>query len=349
MAGRLLDRGIGDDTMRLICPNCAAQYEVDDGVIPSDGRDVQCSNCGHAWFQPGAYAEPSEPSETSDWTGTEVSAPDDDIPEEETADILETVGESVGLAAEDQSTARAVGDDDRAQTDDLPEADTIGFDGAVGQDDESGTATTDPVEEAPPAPVSAPPVRQELDESVLSILKEEAERETEARRAEGSSLETQPDLGLVAAIGAMVKDDPTAQNDGMTDRAASQRDSHAEADDDMAQTRGPRRELLPDIEEINSTLSAKRGRTSEDPGGSGDAERTERRRSGFRRGFSLALLLTVLLLALYALAPAISTRVPALAGVLDQYVMAVNSGRLWLDELMKSSTEALRQDDAQGG
>ncbi len=37
--------------MRLICPNCDAEYEVDDAAIPDAGRDVQCSNCGHAWFQ----------------------------------------------------------------------------------------------------------------------------------------------------------------------------------------------------------------------------------------------------------------------------------------------------------
>ncbi|WP_457648661.1 zinc-ribbon domain-containing protein [Profundibacter sp.] len=40
--------------MRLICPNCDAQYEVDDSVIPSEGRDVQCSSCGHTWFQKSA-------------------------------------------------------------------------------------------------------------------------------------------------------------------------------------------------------------------------------------------------------------------------------------------------------
>ena len=38
--------------MRLTCPNCGAQYEVPDDVIPKDGRDVQCSNCGTTWFQP---------------------------------------------------------------------------------------------------------------------------------------------------------------------------------------------------------------------------------------------------------------------------------------------------------
>ena len=51
--------------MRLVCPNCGAQYDVPVEVIPEAGRDVQCSNCGHTWFQkrvsPGSAA-PSEPA-----------------------------------------------------------------------------------------------------------------------------------------------------------------------------------------------------------------------------------------------------------------------------------------------
>lgn len=37
--------------MRLVCPECSAQYEVADDAIPDAGRDVQCSDCGHGWFQ----------------------------------------------------------------------------------------------------------------------------------------------------------------------------------------------------------------------------------------------------------------------------------------------------------
>lgn len=36
--------------MRIICPDCDAQYEVPDEVIPEEGRDVQCSNCGTTWM-----------------------------------------------------------------------------------------------------------------------------------------------------------------------------------------------------------------------------------------------------------------------------------------------------------
>jgi len=37
--------------MRLKCPNCGAEYEVDSAMIPDPGRDVQCAACGHGWFQ----------------------------------------------------------------------------------------------------------------------------------------------------------------------------------------------------------------------------------------------------------------------------------------------------------
>jgi predicted Zn finger-like uncharacterized protein len=45
--------------MRLHCPNCRAQYEVPDTAIPPEGRDVECSNCGHNWFQAPESAEES--------------------------------------------------------------------------------------------------------------------------------------------------------------------------------------------------------------------------------------------------------------------------------------------------
>lgn len=73
--------------MRLTCPSCGAQYQIQDGLIPETGRDVQCSNCGHGWFeQPHApVAEPapeptpepaSEPDEIED-DAWEESLPDD--------------------------------------------------------------------------------------------------------------------------------------------------------------------------------------------------------------------------------------------------------------------------------
>lgn len=38
--------------MRLICPQCNALYDVSAEMIPPEGREVECSACGHVWHQP---------------------------------------------------------------------------------------------------------------------------------------------------------------------------------------------------------------------------------------------------------------------------------------------------------
>jgi predicted Zn finger-like uncharacterized protein len=37
--------------MILVCPNCAARYEVDGSKFPAEGRKVRCKKCGHVWHQ----------------------------------------------------------------------------------------------------------------------------------------------------------------------------------------------------------------------------------------------------------------------------------------------------------
>ena len=68
--------------MRLTCPNCGAQYEVPDQVIPLDGRDVQCSNCGGTWFQDHPDnpqpAQAHVPPEAEDDLWDDQGEPDDD-------------------------------------------------------------------------------------------------------------------------------------------------------------------------------------------------------------------------------------------------------------------------------
>ena len=48
--------------MRLTCPNCGAEYDVPDGMVPAAGRHVQCTACHTRWFARGARARPA-PSE----------------------------------------------------------------------------------------------------------------------------------------------------------------------------------------------------------------------------------------------------------------------------------------------
>lgn len=51
--------------MRLTCPNCAAEYEIADDLVPAEGRDVECSNCGQVWFQPSEQAGAAAPFDPS--------------------------------------------------------------------------------------------------------------------------------------------------------------------------------------------------------------------------------------------------------------------------------------------
>jgi len=69
--------------MRLTCPNCNAQYEVPDEVIPETGRDVQCSNCEKTWFQP-KHPETAQPEPAIDVAESEAAQPTDAV------DVTET-------------------------------------------------------------------------------------------------------------------------------------------------------------------------------------------------------------------------------------------------------------------
>ncbi|MEM6277649.1 MAG: zinc-ribbon domain-containing protein, partial [Pseudomonadota bacterium] len=180
--------------MRLECPNCDATYEVPDSVIPQEGRDVQCSNCGTAWFFNPSKATNSEPLET----------------EPEAA-----VAEPAKIAEEEPLATPTIEPEPAAEL----------------------YAKFEPEEEVAVA-ASAPPLpprpRKPLDASVTDVLREEAAFEARAR-AEDVGMEYQDDLPLV---------EPPS-------RPAPEPDQET-----IATVAGSRRDLLPDIDEINSTLRA---------------------------------------------------------------------------------------------
>lgn len=266
--------------MRLTCPNCGAQYEVPDGVIPETGRDVQCSNCGHTWFQ---------------------QHPDD---------MAGTPGDL-----------------------DLPETDLA----------EAGLQDIAPEPELEPEPeeeTAETPQRRQLDPSIAEVLREEAAREARAREAErGGGLESQPDLGL-----AEPEDEPTRRARQARERMARMRGEDPEdiLPETVSETEdaASRRDLLPDIDEINSSLRAasdRRPAEADDHDTPGSAvEATPKPRSGFRSGFLLALLIAAVLWVVYAYAGPISTKVPALKPVLGSYVTVVDQARGALDAQVKA-------------
>ncbi len=308
--------------MRLVCPNCGAQYEVDSRVIPEGGRDVQCSNCGHTWFQKPVGAETSE-----GLSAASESDPAEEVRAEAPAGPGEGAPESGAVSQEaSKEEAPAEVSAPRSEPESAPgqgpEQGSVPPADAGQQDPASGET---PAEDAPP---ERP--RRVLDESLRELLREEAEREARARARE--KIETQEDLGL---------HEPSAPGQRLIDsreRMARLRglDREEEAPAPASGDAGARRDLLPDIEEINSSLTSIGAEEIVDD----FAEPV--RQSGFARGFAVMLLLAGLAGALYLYAPLIGARIPAMAGPLEAYMGVVDAARGWLDEMVKQALAELQ-------
>lgn len=257
--------------MRLTCPNCGAQYEVPDDVIPNEGRDVQCSNCGTTWFQP-------HPSAVVEKAG---------LPDP--ADLRHAMQDPV--------------DGPETQDADLPDQ----------------------------TPTAAEPKRRSLDPEVQDILQQEAAHESRLRAEDSGGLETQPDLGL---------DDTTddAERRAREARTRMERLKGPDAEPSIeeavataaAQASTSRRDRLPDIDEINSSLRRSE-LTNSDQDMHADLEEPPQRKSGFARGFAIPLVIVAVLVLVYANAPRIADAVPAAGPALNAYVLFVDQMRVWLD------------------
>lgn len=327
--------------MRLVCPNCEAKYEVPEDAIPETGRDVQCANCGHAWYQMrprSAAAEtaaapvvPPAPAPVVEPEPEPAVVPVDEasVEVEAEAPVAEPLSDQTPEAMAEEPVVDEGPALEASELEDVADVTSAGDTVAEAVVVEEAAEVADAAPEAEAAEVSdlaaaAVPAAYAVDDSVLAILREEAEREALARRAEvAKPLETQTDLGIEAAIPATRK--PVAAVAAVAE---------VETDDKLAN----RRTRLPDVEEINSTL-----RPAE-AAGDGLADGlpvAAEGRSSFRSGFLMVLTVAILGSAIYGAADAIATAVPALAGPLKAYVGFVDSLRLQLDGLMQSATVAI--------
>lgn len=250
--------------MRLTCPSCNAQYEVDDAVIPRAGRDVQCSACGNTWFQyPREIALQMREADLDD---------DDD-------DDIEIDHEHEDESSETAGIAAALRDPDR---------------------------------------------KQRIDKKVLDVLREEADREMEERRRANSGIETQGDLGLSRPTRSKAAPQPIYGEDDPEEPDLPPLEDDID-DDQPEQAPKNRRNLLPNIEELSSTLA---------PGGEA-RELTEDLpeaaasggNAGFGKGITFVLLIALACVLVYIFAPLIANLVPALRGALITYVGLIDSAR----------------------
>lgn len=295
--------------MRLTCPNCDAQYEVPDDVIPAEGRDVQCSNCGNTWFQASAQMENAQTQDAVAHT----AAPPNIEPDTPSETSLEA-----GNASDNPHTA------------------------------EDGLRNPAPGPEAEMDTSPEPQMRRKLDPEVANVLREEAEHEARVRAREQQSLESQPDLGLEEPASASEADlraqqarermarmrgeDPSASNEPSGSHMAAVGAGVAATAAATTAASNSRREMLPDIEEINSTLrSSSEPRHQNNTTSNIPAAPERARRGGFRRGFLWILLLFVLALLVYIYAEKIVAMVPQAEGPLGIYVATIDAARSWLD------------------
>ncbi|WP_068114300.1 zinc-ribbon domain-containing protein [Tropicimonas marinistellae] len=331
--------------MRLICPNCGAQYAVDDRVIPETGRDVQCSNCGNSWFQKHPDFDP-ELSEELSWESpgaAPVAAPQsppkpDPVPDAvDEEDTVRAVESSESDATDVEGIADDISDEEPAGASpglaaesDMPVASGPTDDSQVGGDAEAPSALARDAE--PDLAGMGMPRRQQVDESVLSVLREEAEREQDARRAESGLPEFQPDLGVPTPDHAAKR--------GTADYAVAGADveeaGQPPEDDPQLQKvlrSSSRRERLPDVEQITSTLEP--GDAETVPVRADDPRMRQRRRRGMRIGLGVAFLIFGFAALVYTRSERIVAAVPETADSLASYVASVDAGRFWLDDTFR--------------
>lgn len=339
--------------MRITCPNCNAQYEVGDDMIPSEGRDVQCSNCGTTWFQdgrprvasaveerairrPGRKAPPPPPedfaqaddadfgdaeSDAADTPGTprRSAKPRRAEPDQATLDILR---EERAL----EERLRASGGTENAGA----ERDTEVAD-VAGETASQGT----PYDPSADSRQQAATERERMAAAASFARARAGARGARAARGTGSPPKVEADLSDIVA--ATMRDAATPPPGDVVAVATAS---------EPVSARSARRELLPDIEEINSSLrpDERAAEAEADEGTETEVPTVATHGSGFRIGFLTVCLMIALLVVTYVFAGQIAEAVPQVAPTLTQYVAWVDTQRVALAAAAEALTQSIAPD-----
>lgn len=351
--------------MRLTCPRCGAQYEIPEAVIPTGGREVECSACGNVWHQPApAAATPRSEIAAKSPDRPLVAAPppaeasrpaepaklnrklDDDVlailREEAERELSARAREAKGTAAEDHNSViistNATEPCAEAPT---PAADETDFDWPVSTVILPGEPLDTPATPTP-AVVSAAPTEASTDPVAPPP------RQPEPQQPEPAALE--PVAEPVASI-----TDPEPE-------AATEPECHATLAPPPEGTSPPEpaaepnaRPRLPDAARLAATLTRPLPQAALNPPATPHlaeagvvtatsrpaqvpALRAPTPRKGYAAGFGLAAMLAVALVASYALAPRVEPG--ATAGPLAEWRQNMDRARLWLHDLVRSTPDA---------
>ncbi len=330
--------------MRLVCPNCAAQYEVDDSAIPDNGRDVQCANCGNTWFQGPAAAAPNEGDaqgeaehETAHETG-HLSAPTPRATDPSVLDILrreaehETTVRNSEIEAAERENARS--EQDREQGSD------------EGGDTEDGVAT-EWREDTPKGESDADADTDDMSDDLADDVADDGNDDRDGDEDGGGDGEQDDELPAETfALRARAGRARLRANRSDIERAHHQRQQISTQDTDDASgfeeiaptpqqsapdiedredTDGRSHSSLPEIKELQESLRIARDKTNRaEPA---ELDVTNPKGRGGRAGFFIAVLLALILVAVYALKAQIIASLPQAEPYLNQYTALVDAGR----------------------
>lgn len=316
--------------MRLICPSCGTEYEVEAAAIPPEGRDVQCSNCQTVWFQTAEVRDEAPPTaadrkvEAAAPSAVPEVAPEDVAPEQEalSAGAADLAAE-VSFEAPPPLPQRVLDPQVLAILHQEAARETAAR--AAEKAVERAKA-----ESAPPAPV-APEAVEVKAPAAKEAPKAPAKMPTKA--------------AVKVALKAPVAKAPAASKA----EAAPPTVEMAEAPD-AAPRRAKARPALPDVEMVKSSLTAREAPplAARKDGLATPYESHAPARSGrgFGRGFVLSLLLGAVLWGAYAQAPRLAQAWPPAAPYLSAYVQKVDGWRRDLASGLTRVAQTLRRSDA---
>lgn len=298
--------------MRLQCPNCDAEYEVGTSAIPFEGRDVQCSNCGHGWFQAHPDFETDYAVESALYDpppplaqGKEGPAP---IPRRELdPEAMRVLREEVALeeAKRAEDAARANAPAKPAPQDDGPET---ALDAMVASDAGQG-----------PAGGQADAYRPEQDrDNDLRDIEAELDADQNAQAQNSNFVAPAPRVAprRVARIKGLNDDGATPSAPILAAPAAAQ----AMPQPNAAAQQG---------QDLRSDFAAEMPKP--------------RKTSGGRAGFYTVVLAALAATAGYVFGPDLAKAVPALAEPAGQYITLVNGLRDQVQVIVPQGLELAQQ------
>ncbi|PRY74799.1 putative Zn finger-like uncharacterized protein [Yoonia maritima] len=216
------------------------------------------------------------------------------------------------------------------------------------QTEQTPPAASTVVPTPPPAPVSSPASdveaaitkRKPLDSSIADILRQEAARENTGGLAPTPTPDApaQQDIREPALTrpAETINKDETRRRISMMAAEDTTTPATVAAAATGAVAAAANMRSVPSIDEINEQLRAR----SQNGDGSNLTEVEQQevaQRRGFRRGFTLMLLLLAILIAPYFFADKIIDQLPQLADPMESYVEIVDNTRLWLNDQFQNA------------